>query len=165
MGRRRSQDSAPHAMAGCSYDKGWIGSTCPRVHSRSLVRENGCCIGGGREGMCPSNCPGTVTTDPVSGEVLSCECQTPCDPPQPEVCTRERDYDECISSPCQNGGECRDGLDMYTCTCSGGWLGENCDIPPPVRRMSGLARSFVLVARTLTDVLCVPSVLGSVMTQ
>ena len=133
LGRRRSQDeTGPHAMAGCAYDKGWIGSTCPRIHSRSLVHENGCCIGGGREGMCPLNCPGQVITDPVSGEVTSCECQTPCDPPQPLACTREPDFDECSSSPCQNGGDCQDGTDMYTCTCRGGWLGENCDIPPPV---------------------------------
>ena len=39
-----------HAAAGCPYDKLWIGGSCPRVHSRSLVRANGCCIGGGREG-------------------------------------------------------------------------------------------------------------------
>ena len=127
-----AQDTTPHAMAGCAYDKGWIGSTCPRVHSRPLVRDNGCCIGGGREGQCPLNCPGTVTTDSVTGDV-TCECQTPCDPPQPEECSRDPDFDECGSSPCQNGGECTDEGEMYTCACSGGWLGENCDIPPPVR--------------------------------
>lgn len=139
-------DTTPHAMAGCAYDKGWIGSVCPRAHFRSLIRENGCCIGGGREGMCPLNCAGNVTTDPASGEVLSCECRTPCDPPQPLACTRDRDYDECTSSPCQNGGVCHDGMDMYTCTCSGGWLGENCDIPPPVR--VALAPSCALIDRS-----------------
>ena len=39
-----------HAAAGCPYDKLWLGGSCPRTHSRPLVRANGCCIGGGREG-------------------------------------------------------------------------------------------------------------------
>ena len=50
-----AQDAAPHAAAGCPYDKLWVGSTCPRVHSRELVRLSGdnigCCIGGGRAGQ------------------------------------------------------------------------------------------------------------------
>jgi hypothetical protein len=118
-------------MAGCAWDKGWLGSTCPRVHSRELVRPNGCCIGGGREGLCPANCPGEVVNN-ASGAF--CECQMPCDPPQPEECQRPADFDECASSPCQNGGACTGPEpDMYECTCAGGWLGENCDIPPPVR--------------------------------
>ena len=87
-----------HAAAGCPYDKLWIGGSCPRVHSRSLVRANGCCIGGGREGCaapaltprpgvdssvlalidrrCPANCG---DDDDADG---SCTCRTPCDPPR-----------------------------------------------------------------------------------
>lgn len=37
------------------------------------------------------------------------------------------DIDECKSSPCQNGGNCRDGLNDYTCECVGGWEGKNCE--------------------------------------
>ena len=78
--------ASQHAAAGCPYDKLWIGSTCPRVHFRTLVREDGdqhrgCCIGGGREGQCPENCARqTVNADG------SCSCG-PCDPPQPPECT------------------------------------------------------------------------------
>ena len=89
---------APHAAAGCPYDKLWMGSTCPRVHSRPLVRTDGCCIGGGREGQCPSNCSGSSVTN-ASGTF--CECQTPCDPPQPDSCLRPADFDECTSNPCR----------------------------------------------------------------
>eukprot|EP00058_Branchiostoma_floridae_P013073 XP_002598561.1 hypothetical protein BRAFLDRAFT_66952 [Branchiostoma floridae] len=35
--------------------------------------------------------------------------------------------DECASSPCKNGGTCRDGQDRYTCDCPPGWEGVNCD--------------------------------------
>ena len=77
VARGAAQETQPHAMAGCAWDKGWLGSTCPRVHSRELVRPNGCCIGGGREGQCPLNCPGEVLNN-ASGTF--CECQMPCDP-------------------------------------------------------------------------------------
>ena len=38
-----------------------------------------------------------------------------------------------IVTPCQNGGTCtnsRSGY-MYTCACTSGWSGTNCDIGPP----------------------------------
>ena len=38
------------------------------------------------------------------------------------------DIDECDSSPCQNGGTCHNGQNMYTCTCLPGWTGQNCEI-------------------------------------
>jgi hypothetical protein len=39
--------------------------------------------------------------------------------------------DPCTGSPCQNGGTCgTDGGDSYLCTCTGGYSGQNCEIPP-----------------------------------
>ncbi|XP_078336148.1 matrilin-1-like isoform X2 [Crassostrea virginica] len=35
---------------------------------------------------------------------------------------------ECDSSPCQNGGTCHNGQNMYTCTCLPGWTGHDCEI-------------------------------------
>ncbi|XP_078620646.1 uncharacterized protein LOC144887349 isoform X2 [Branchiostoma floridae x Branchiostoma japonicum] len=35
--------------------------------------------------------------------------------------------DECASSPCKNGGTCRDGQNRYTCDCQPGWEGVNCE--------------------------------------
>ena len=37
------------------------------------------------------------------------------------------DIDECVSSPCQNGGTCIDIINAYTCDCVPGYLGDNCE--------------------------------------
>ena len=37
------------------------------------------------------------------------------------------DFNECGSSPCQNGGQCTDGINMYTCSCQAGYTGTNCE--------------------------------------
>ena len=36
------------------------------------------------------------------------------------------DINECDSQPCQNGGQCLDGVNQYTCTCAAGYAGVNC---------------------------------------
>ena len=38
------------------------------------------------------------------------------------------DIDECVSSPCQNGGACFDDSNSYTCNCAVGYAGANCEI-------------------------------------
>ncbi|KAG7484280.1 hypothetical protein MATL_G00047940 [Megalops atlanticus] len=38
------------------------------------------------------------------------------------------DGDQCESSPCQNGGVCKDGMSSYLCWCSVGYTGKNCEI-------------------------------------
>lgn len=40
------------------------------------------------------------------------------------------DVDECTlpSSPCKNGAECTNSLGEYSCQCSAGWTGADCDI-------------------------------------
>ena len=37
------------------------------------------------------------------------------------------DIDECKSLPCQNGGNCTDGIGSYTCYCIPGHTGDNCE--------------------------------------
>ena len=37
------------------------------------------------------------------------------------------DIDECCSQPCLHGGGCTDGLISYTCACTSGFSGENCE--------------------------------------
>ncbi|XP_034858814.1 coagulation factor X isoform X1 [Mirounga leonina] len=45
-----------------------------------------------------------------------------------EFWNKYRDGDQCESSPCQNEGQCADGLGEYTCTCSEGYEGKNCEL-------------------------------------
>uniref|UniRef100_A0A8C2TRR3 Protein Z, vitamin K dependent plasma glycoprotein n=1 Tax=Coturnix japonica TaxID=93934 RepID=A0A8C2TRR3_COTJA len=35
---------------------------------------------------------------------------------------------QCSSSPCQHGGLCEDSIRGYTCTCTVGFEGEDCDL-------------------------------------
>ena len=37
------------------------------------------------------------------------------------------EIDECLSSPCDNGGTCTDLLDGYSCTCVDGYTGSHCE--------------------------------------
>ena len=38
------------------------------------------------------------------------------------------DINECASQPCQNGGQCVDDVNRYTCTCVAGYDGITCGI-------------------------------------
>ena len=38
------------------------------------------------------------------------------------------DIDECLSSPCENGGTCSTPqLNMFSCKCAAGYTGTNCE--------------------------------------
>lgn len=37
--------------------------------------------------------------------------------------------DDCVSSPCKNGGECLDELGKYACICTANYTGDNCTEP------------------------------------
>jgi hypothetical protein len=38
------------------------------------------------------------------------------------------DINDCSPGLCQNGGTCTDLVDAYSCACTSGWTGSNCDI-------------------------------------
>lgn len=40
----------------------------------------------------------------------------------------ELEINECASSPCQNGGVCKDLEGGYFCTCPQGFTGDNCEV-------------------------------------
>ena len=37
------------------------------------------------------------------------------------------DINECASNPCRNGGQCKNRLNYYTCTCADGYIGTHCE--------------------------------------
>ena len=37
------------------------------------------------------------------------------------------EIDECLSSPCQNGGRCTDLLMSFNCSCPAGFTGDVCE--------------------------------------
>ena len=37
------------------------------------------------------------------------------------------DFNECRSSPCQNGGTCSDDVNRYSCGCVDGYVGDHCE--------------------------------------
>ncbi|XP_051558021.1 coagulation factor X [Myxocyprinus asiaticus] len=41
------------------------------------------------------------------------------------------DGDACLSTPCLNDGVCKDGIGPYTCFCTAGYKGYNCEIVIP----------------------------------
>ena len=37
------------------------------------------------------------------------------------------DVNECIPNPCDNGGNCTDGVNEYNCACVAGYTGTVCE--------------------------------------
>ena len=44
------------------------------------------------------------------------------------------DTNECASNPCQNGAECDDEVNRYTCECKPGYVGTNCETGEKIGR-------------------------------
>ena len=40
------------------------------------------------------------------------------------------DFDECHSTPCQNGGTCEDQVNGFICLCDDGYEGSQCEHNP-----------------------------------
>lgn len=90
---------------------------------------------------CSGSCVNTQTSvDHCSGCGVAClphanaasatcqsgTCVYTCDPAYVGA-TCSEDFPECASSPCQNGGTCKEGIGGYVCTCSNDYLGPNCE--------------------------------------
>ena len=43
------------------------------------------------------------------------------------ICYLLADINECASNPCKNGGTCTDQINGFTCECSPGYTGTECE--------------------------------------
>ena len=57
------------------------------------------------------------------------------------------DTDECASLPCQNGGTCVDGVDLYTCSCLPGYEGEQCQTSKSACHLSSICVIMPIIPR------------------
>uniref|UniRef100_UPI003AAC0E98 protein eyes shut homolog n=1 Tax=Centroberyx gerrardi TaxID=166262 RepID=UPI003AAC0E98 len=64
-----------------------------------------------------------ICTETKDGQNVTCTCEKGFGGPFCDV-----NLNECESKPCQNGGVCVDGIDLYQCFCSEGFGGVNCEI-------------------------------------
>ncbi|XP_070203289.1 uncharacterized protein [Littorina saxatilis] len=84
--------------------EGWI---LAEASSKRMPPDHGCL---------PRPCSETEICVPYKGAV-SFQC----------IPAPGSEIDECVSSPCQNGGNCVDQLNAYTCSCPAGYSGTNCE--------------------------------------
>ena len=57
------------------------------------------------------------------------------------MCTNFSDIDECASSPCQNGSQCVDDINGYTCQCLPGWTGTSCETGKAEKKINSMSQS------------------------
>jgi len=65
------------------------------------------------QGCLPTAAPCDGTLDCCTGSCVNGSCVDPCSP-----------------NPCENGGTCAASGSSFTCSCTGGFTGTNCEIPP-----------------------------------
>lgn len=108
-------------LASNAQDTGqpWLGSLVPRPFGETH------CPGWARAGPPQALSEGRGETSQVQGargrsSTILCRPRT--------ANPLSADGDQCESGPCQNQGQCQDGLGSYTCICPQGFEGSNCEL-------------------------------------
>ena len=63
--------------------------------------------------------------------------------------TFSSDVDECMVSPCKNGGTCTDLVNSFTCKCEDGYSGHDCSLGMYIYVLSLLSQYLLLYIKVL----------------
>ncbi|XP_031769118.2 delta and Notch-like epidermal growth factor-related receptor isoform X2 [Galleria mellonella] len=97
----------------CACADGWTGAHCELSISGGACASNPCV-----KGICIEQ----IDND-AEGPEYRCFCQ-----PGYTGDRCELEYNECVSSPCANGGTCTDRVGGFECSCSRGYTGNTCQL-------------------------------------
>ncbi|XP_035672642.1 prolow-density lipoprotein receptor-related protein 1-like [Branchiostoma floridae] len=109
----------------CACQDGWSLGSDGRSCQADACHPNPCLNGGACDGVSRRTSLSCSNNVCVSGFTHTYTCDCPAGFSGDECGTND---DVCFSSPCQNGGQCQDGVNSYTCDCPDGFSGVNCQI-------------------------------------
>lgn len=95
----------------CTCGSGFSGPTCAEEVNVCETGEYTCDV----LATCQYGGPGAYT----------CSCVSGYESADDGVCTN---IDDCAIQPCENGGDCTDGVNTFSCTCSEGYFGSTCEL-------------------------------------
>ena len=97
--------------------EGWTGNNCQEdVDECALDIEKSLCGNGICQNKLPNDTIGFEGLGQDRGYVCFCR-------PGFGGQNCGKDYDECLSAPCQHNGTCKDGISSFTCACTEGFNG------------------------------------------
>ncbi|XP_035672639.1 fibropellin-1-like [Branchiostoma floridae] len=108
----------------CACQDGWSLGSDGRSCQADACHPNPCLNGGACDGVSRRTSLSCSNNVCVSGftHTYTCDCPAGFSGDKCEI-----NENECVSNPCQNGGQCQDEANSYSCTCAAGYSGDDCE--------------------------------------
>ncbi|XP_070842448.1 cubilin [Chaetodon trifascialis] len=106
--------SSPASLPICSCPPGYIGNgygSTGCIQTSNICQINNPCVNG--QCVATISAPGYICHCNSGWQGVNCD----------------QNVNECLSNPCQNGGNCTDSINGFTCTCTAQWTGPLCQNP------------------------------------